>query len=137
MFTQLHRHTCALYALQLSPCACRYDLCDLLAHLYRQLHGGGYEGVPIHAIYRDEASGEGCVSPIPVPSIPLMPVPEPQPSPVQVQDFTQAEMLLDMRVVPDPNRLFYSGDTAQTIARGIGFRFAGEWWSWNEAGVAG
>jgi hypothetical protein len=34
-------------------------------------------------------------------------------------------MLLDMRVVPDPNRLFYSGDTAQTIARGIGFRFAG------------
>jgi hypothetical protein len=34
-------------------------------------------------------------------------------------------MLLDMRVVADPNCLFYAGDTAQTIARGIGFRFAG------------
>ena len=58
------------------------------------------------------------------------------PSPVtsQVQDFTQAEMLLDMRVVPDPNRLFYSGDTAQTIARGIGFRFAGERGGSNAAG---
>ena len=35
----------------------------------------GYRGVPIHSLYRDE-----------------------------VQDFTQAELLLDMRVVADPNR---------------------------------
>eukprot|EP00955_Chlamydomonas_euryale_P044343 352864-Chlamydomonas_euryale.AAC.1 len=40
------------------------------------------------------------------------------------QDFTQAEMLIDMCVVVDPNSLFYAGDTAQTIMRGIGFRFA-------------
>ena len=32
----------------------RYDLCDLLAHVYRQLREGGYDGVPIHSIYRDE-----------------------------------------------------------------------------------
>jgi hypothetical protein len=41
----------------------------------------------------------------------------------QVQDFTQAELALDLRVVNDPNNLFYCGDTAQTIARGVGFRF--------------
>ncbi len=35
----------------------------------------GYSGTPIHSLYRDE-----------------------------VQDFTQAELLLDMRCVEDPNR---------------------------------
>jgi hypothetical protein len=40
-----------------------------------------------------------------------------------VQDFTQAELALDLRVVSDPNALFYCGDTAQTISRGIAFRF--------------
>lgn len=40
-----------------------------------------------------------------------------------LQDFTQAELLSDLRVVPE-NSLFYCGDTSQTIARGIGFRFA-------------
>jgi hypothetical protein len=42
-----------------------------------------------------------------------------------VQDFTQAELLMDLRIVADPNGLFLCGDTAQTIARGIGFRFTG------------
>ncbi len=41
------------------------------------------------------------------------------------QDFTQAELLMDLRIVEDPNGLFLCGDTAQTIARGIGFRFTG------------
>ena len=176
-------HSCvssAVLPLPASLLVCRYDLCDLLAHLYRQLHNGGYEGVPIHAIYRDEASGGRgrrtalplvphlsyrrhpneafltslfpvmlspmlfpCFQTVQAPCLPyghlLAPMPPcplpPAHQPAQVQDFTQAEMLLDMRVVPDPNRLFYSGDTAQTIARGIGFRFAGErknktagWW---------
>lgn len=71
----------------------RYDDGDLLAHLHRHLAAEGYRGVPLHALYRDE-----------------------------VQDFTQAELLLDLRVVDDPNGLFLCGDTAQTIARGIGFR---------------
>ncbi len=38
------------------------------------------------------------------------------------QDFTQAELLLGLRVVSNPNGLFFCGDTCQTIARGIGFR---------------
>ena len=42
-----------------------------------------------------------------------------------LQDFTQAELLLALRVVADPNGLFMCGDTCQTIARGIGFRRAG------------
>lgn len=39
------------------------------------------------------------------------------------QDFTQAELLLSLRVVSDPNGIALFGDTCQTIARGIGFRF--------------
>lgn len=42
-----------------------------------------------------------------------------------MQDFTQAELLMDLRIVSDPNGLFLCGDTAQTIARGVGFRFTG------------
>ncbi|KXZ49100.1 hypothetical protein GPECTOR_23g31 [Gonium pectorale] len=72
----------------------RYDLLDVVGHVYRELTVGGYNGTPVHALYRDE-----------------------------VQDFTQAELLLDLAVAADPNCLFYCGDTAQTIARGIGFRF--------------
>jgi hypothetical protein len=34
----------------------------------------------------------------------------------------EAELLLDVRLA-DPNALFYCGDTCQTIARGVGFRF--------------
>ncbi|KAG2432292.1 hypothetical protein HYH02_013015 [Chlamydomonas schloesseri] len=75
----------------------RYDMLDLVGHIYREMTTtpGGYAGTPVHALYRDE-----------------------------VQDFTQGELLLDMVVAADPNSLFYCGDTAQTIARGIGFRFA-------------
>lgn len=40
-----------------------------------------------------------------------------------MQDFTQAELLLGLRVVSNPNGLFFCGDTCQTIARGIGFRW--------------
>ena len=46
----------------------RYDHMDLLFHIYRSLKGSGYQGVPIHNITRDE-----------------------------VQDFTQAELLVDLR----------------------------------------
>ena len=43
-------------------------------------------------------------------------------APSAAQDFTQAELLLGLRVVADPNGMFLCGDTCQTIARGIGFR---------------
>ncbi|KIZ02024.1 hypothetical protein MNEG_5936 [Monoraphidium neglectum] len=70
-----------------------WDRCDMVAHIYRQLCAGAYQGVRIDGVSRDE-----------------------------VQDFTQAELLLDVRLA-DPNALFYCGDTCQTIARGVGFRF--------------
>ena len=41
----------------------------------------------------------------------------------EVQDFTQAELRLFLEVCHDKNALFLTGDTCQTIARGVGFRF--------------
>jgi len=51
----------------------------------------------------------------------LSPPPPPPPP-------AQAELCLDLRVCVDPNGLFYCGDTCQTIARGIGFRWGGRGW---------
>jgi hypothetical protein len=72
----------------------RYDTCDLVASLYERLGAAGWPGALLHELTRDE-----------------------------VQDFLQAELLLDMRLLVDPAGLLYCGDTAQTIARGVGFRF--------------
>ena len=41
----------------------------------------------------------------------------------EVQDFTQAELSLILRCCREPNGLFMTGDTAQSIMRGISFRF--------------
>ena len=46
----------------------RYDAMDLVASIYRRLQRGGYTGTPLHSVYRDE-----------------------------VQDFAQAELLMDLR----------------------------------------
>ena len=37
--------------------------------------------------------------------------------------YSWGELLLLLRTVEDPNQLFLTGDTAQTIARGLSFRF--------------
>ena len=71
-----------------------YDVLDACFHIYRGLRAGGYRGPPLDEIYVDE-----------------------------VQDFTQAELRLFLEVARDKNRLFFTGDTCQTIARGVGFRF--------------
>ena len=42
----------------------------------------------------------------------------------ETQDFTQAELSLLIRCSRDPNGLFFTGDTAQSIMRGIAFRFS-------------
>ncbi|PFX33387.1 TPR and ankyrin repeat-containing protein 1 [Stylophora pistillata] len=42
----------------------------------------------------------------------------------ETQDFTQAELSLLIRCCRDPNQLFFTGDTAQSIMRGISFRFS-------------
>ncbi|XP_064647106.1 TPR and ankyrin repeat-containing protein 1-like isoform X2 [Lineus longissimus] len=41
----------------------------------------------------------------------------------ETQDFTQAELALLIRCCHDPNYMFLTGDTAQSIMRGIAFRF--------------
>ena len=41
----------------------------------------------------------------------------------EVQDFTQAELSIFIRICREPNDLFLTGDTAQSIMRGISFRF--------------
>lgn len=41
----------------------------------------------------------------------------------ETQDFTQAELSLLIRCCRFPNSLFFTGDTAQSIMRGIAFRF--------------
>lgn len=35
---------------------------------------------------------------------------------VQVQDFTQAELLLDLKVCSDPNGMFYSGCSTVAVS---------------------
>ena len=41
----------------------------------------------------------------------------------EVQDFTQAELYLLTKLNTDPNNIMLAGDTAQSIAVGVGFRF--------------
>lgn len=41
----------------------------------------------------------------------------------ETQDFTQAELCLLLRICHNPNEMFLTGDTAQSIMRGISFRF--------------
>ena len=73
-----------------------YDENDLVYHVYRRLttaDGAAPEWV-IHEFYVDET-----------------------------QDFTQAELCLLIQCSADPNAMFFTGDTAQSIMRGIAFRF--------------
>ncbi|KAK3101278.1 hypothetical protein FSP39_002361 [Pinctada imbricata] len=41
----------------------------------------------------------------------------------ETQDFTQAELCLLLHICNNPNQMFLTGDTAQSIMRGISFRF--------------
>ncbi|KAJ4463101.1 putative lupus brain antigen [Paratrimastix pyriformis] len=71
-----------------------YDRADFVFHLYGQLRTGGYKGIPIHSVTVDE-----------------------------VQDWTQAALKVLFQVCRQPDGFFFGGDTCQTIARGVGFRF--------------
>ncbi|XP_069814576.1 TPR and ankyrin repeat-containing protein 1 isoform X2 [Dendropsophus ebraccatus] len=42
----------------------------------------------------------------------------------EIQDFTQAELFLLMQCINDPNSMFLTGDTAQSIMKGVSFRFS-------------
>ena len=71
-----------------------FDECDLILHLYKHLKATPDVPWSIHSLYIDE-----------------------------VQDFTQAELAIFIHCCRDPNSMFFTGDTAQNIMRGIAFRF--------------
>ena len=71
-----------------------FDENDLVFHLYHRLRQCRVPDWSIHNLYVDET-----------------------------QDFTQAELVLLIRCCRDPNGVFLTGDTAQSVMRGISFRF--------------
>ena len=72
-----------------------YDDCDLAFNLFQRLSRLDDINWCIHQFYIDE-----------------------------VQDFTQAELTLLLHCCRWPNGLFLTGDTAQSIMRGVSFRFS-------------
>ena len=71
-----------------------FDEADLVFNIHRRLQRAPAPEWSIHQFYVDET-----------------------------QDFTQAELSLLIRCSRFPNNLFFTGDTAQSIMRGIAFRF--------------
>ena len=74
-----------------------YDLQDLVLHLKKQLTALGDAPRPFTAVHRMVCD--------------------------EVQDLTQAELSLLLLAISDKNGLFACGDSAQTISKGVGFRF--------------
>ena len=71
-----------------------FDECDLVHSVYQRFSLTGDLNWSVHNFYIDE-----------------------------VQDFTQAELMVFLQCCRDPNGLFLTGDTAQSIMRGVSFRF--------------
>ena len=71
-----------------------FDEADLVFNIHRRLQSSPVPEWLVHYFYVDET-----------------------------QDFTQAELSLLIRCCRYPNELFFTGDTAQSIMRGIAFRF--------------
>ncbi len=72
-----------------------FDECDLIHNIYSRLNALKDLPWSVHSIYIDE-----------------------------VQDFTQSELSIFIRICRNPNDLFLTGDTAQSIMKGIAFRFS-------------
>ena len=71
-----------------------FDESDLVSNIYKRLCHMNNQPWVIHQIFVDET-----------------------------QDFTQAELSVMIRISQNPNDMFLTGDTAQSIMRGISFRF--------------
>ena len=71
-----------------------FDLQDIVFYIFTRLDHEGYRGELIHSITIDE-----------------------------VQDFTQSTLQLLMSICKQQSGFFFTGDSCQTIARGVGFRF--------------
>ena len=83
-----------------------YDECDLVYHIAGRISGLGPH------ILEKMAAAEGS-NLLPIDSLFCD----------EVQDFTQAELFILAKLCRDPNNLFLAGDTAQSIAVGVDFRF--------------
>ena len=82
-----------------------YDECDLVYNI-----AGRITGLNQSAIERMVSEGSNL---LPIDSLFVD----------EVQDFTQAELYILANLCRDPNNLFLAGDTAQSIAIGVDFRF--------------
>ena len=71
-----------------------FDEMDVCFNIFKRLQGQPYPIWGFHEIYVDET-----------------------------QDFTQAELLLLLKCSLNPNAMFFTGDTAQSIMKGVAFRF--------------
>ena len=71
-----------------------FDEMDVCFNVFKRLRGQPYPIWGFHEIYVDET-----------------------------QDFTQAELLLLLKCSLNPNAMFFTGDTAQSIMKGVAFRF--------------
>ncbi|KAL8569952.1 hypothetical protein ACOMHN_056384 [Nucella lapillus] len=72
-----------------------YDEADLVFNIYQRLKTVGPLPWVLHEVFVDET-----------------------------QDFTQAELTVLIRLAHSPNDMFLTGDTAQSIMRGVSFRFS-------------
>ncbi|KAK7480873.1 hypothetical protein BaRGS_00027874 [Batillaria attramentaria] len=72
-----------------------YDEADLVFNIYQRLKTAGPLPWALHEVFVDET-----------------------------QDFTQAELTVLIRLAHNPNDMFLTGDTAQSIMRGVSFRFS-------------
>ncbi|XP_062605690.1 TPR and ankyrin repeat-containing protein 1-like [Saccostrea cucullata] len=73
---------------------CMFDETDVVRNIFKRIGRGRKDDWNIQEIYVDET-----------------------------QDFTQAELYLLLNICQNPNDMFLTGDTAQSIMRGISFRF--------------
>ena len=71
-----------------------FDEMDVCFNVFKRLRGQPYPIWGFHEIYVDET-----------------------------QDFTQSELLLLLKCSLNPNAMFFTGDTAQSIMKGVAFRF--------------
>ena len=72
-----------------------FDEADVLFHVYQRIRNVVLPNWAFHEVYVDET-----------------------------QDFTQAELFTLIRCCRNPNTMFFTGDTAQSIMRGVSFRFS-------------
>ena len=88
-------YTCFEYYAKACKCDGLFDECDLVYHIYKRLKQTNTDlNWVVHNFYIDE-----------------------------VQDFTEAELFLLLSCSRCPNGNFLSGDTAQSIMKGVSFRF--------------